>query len=108
MSFMYFSSKVSLCAKWADTLESIELQENLTYKEQPIKILKVVEYLTKSKIIRFCMFSGVTTQRAKLPGSMKKFWEPSSLAFSLASLNLKGTVQNTDSFKREVCNILVF
>ena len=29
-------------------LEDIELQEDLTYKEQPIKILEVAEHLTKS------------------------------------------------------------
>ncbi|MGL6083921.1 MAG: hypothetical protein ACRC4N_16230, partial [Gammaproteobacteria bacterium] len=32
--------------------ESIDLQEDLTYVEQPIKILDVAERVTRSKIIR--------------------------------------------------------
>nr|ADB85355.1 putative retrotransposon protein [Phyllostachys edulis] len=35
-------------------LESIELKEDLTYKEQPVKILDVVERQTRSKKIHFC------------------------------------------------------
>ena len=35
-------------------LEAVDLQEDLTYKEQPIKVLEVSERVTRSKIIRFC------------------------------------------------------
>lgn len=35
-------------------LEAVDLQEDLTYKEQPIKILEVSERVTRSKILRFC------------------------------------------------------
>lgn len=35
-------------------LESIELKEDLTYKEQPVKILDVAERRTRSKTVRFC------------------------------------------------------
>ena len=35
-------------------LESIELKEDLTYKDQPIKILDVAERRTRSKTVRFC------------------------------------------------------
>ena len=35
-------------------LEAVNLQEDLTYKEQPIKVLEVSERVTRSKILRFC------------------------------------------------------
>ena len=35
-------------------LNSIELKEDLTYKEQPVKILDVAERRTRSKTVRFC------------------------------------------------------
>ena len=35
-------------------LEAVDLQEDLSYKEQPVKILEVSERVTRSKVIRLC------------------------------------------------------
>ena len=35
-------------------LDSVELKEDLTYKEQPVNILDVAERRTRSKTVRFC------------------------------------------------------
>lgn len=35
-------------------LEVVDLQEDLSYQEQPVKILEVSERVIRSKIIRFC------------------------------------------------------
>lgn len=34
--------------------EDLEVSDDLTYAEKPIKILEVVEWITRSKIIRMC------------------------------------------------------
>ena len=36
------------------SVATIDLQQDLTYKEQPIKILEVSERVTRSKILCFC------------------------------------------------------
>ena len=35
-------------------MEAVDLQGDLTYKEQPVKILEVAERVTRSKIICIC------------------------------------------------------
>ena len=36
-------------------LEELEVQDDLTYQEVPIKILETTERITRSKIIRMCI-----------------------------------------------------
>ena len=35
-------------------LEAIQLENDLTYEEKPIKILETAERITRAKIIKFC------------------------------------------------------
>ena len=36
------------------SLETIQLDNNLTYEEKPIKILEFASRVTRSKVIKFC------------------------------------------------------
>jgi hypothetical protein len=56
-------------------LEGLEVQEDLTYTEHPVKILETSERVTRNKKIRrklgCAVFSGVITRRMRLLGSEK-------------------------------------
>ena len=50
-------------------LEAIQLDNDLTYKEKPVKILEFASRVTRSKVIKFAKFSGATIPRMKPPGN---------------------------------------
>ncbi len=51
--------------------EQIEIQEDLTYVEKPIRILEAYERRTRNRVIHFCKSNGVITRKKKLPGNEK-------------------------------------
>ena len=53
-------------------LEELNMKEDLTYKEYPVKILETAERVTRSKVIRMCKFNGMDTQRKRLLGKEKR------------------------------------
>jgi hypothetical protein len=53
-------------------LEELDLNEDLTYTEYPIKILEVAERITRSKIIRMCKFSEIGIPRMSQLGKEKR------------------------------------
>ena len=53
-------------------LEAIQLDNDLTYAEKPVKILENANRVTRSKVIKFAKFSGATTPKMKPPGSERK------------------------------------
>jgi hypothetical protein len=67
------------------SLDSIEVQEDLTYEEYPIKILDEQVRITRRNVIKFCKvkFNGATTLRKKRHGSGKM---PSGRSFQIFSL----------------------
>jgi hypothetical protein len=65
-------------------MEELDLGGDLTYSERPIKILDIAERVTRSKVIKMCRYSGVTTRRTKLPGNTKKSSEQIIMIYSQA------------------------
>jgi hypothetical protein len=52
-------------------IEGLDVQEDLTYVEHPVKILETSERVTRNKKVKIAAFSGVTTRRMRLLGSEK-------------------------------------
>jgi hypothetical protein len=49
----------------------VEVQEDLTYIEKPMQILKTADRVTRRNTIRMCKLDGVTTLRRKQLRSVK-------------------------------------
>ena len=73
-------------------LETIQLDNDLTYEEKPVKILEFASRVTRSKVIKFCKVQGTTTQRMKPPGREKKICSRTTLTYFLANPNLEGEI----------------
>jgi hypothetical protein len=52
-------------------LEGLDVQEDLTYTEHPVKILETCESVTRNKKIKMCRVQWSHHTRARLPGSEK-------------------------------------
>jgi hypothetical protein len=70
-------------------LEDIQMENDLTYKEYPVKILDVSERVTRSKIIRMCkvQWSHITPRKKQL-GKERMNSRKTFLSCSLSLLNL--------------------
>jgi hypothetical protein len=68
-------------------LEGLDVQEDLTYTEHPVKNLETSKRVTGTRKSRCAVFSGVTTRRTRLPGSEKMSYGRRILNFLLASLS---------------------
>jgi hypothetical protein len=52
-------------------MEQLDLVVDLSYSKRPIRILDIMERVIHSKASRCARYSGVTTPKMKLHGSMK-------------------------------------
>ena len=52
-------------------LEAIQLDNDLTYEEKPVRILEFASRVTRSRLSSFAKFSGATIPRMKPPGNMR-------------------------------------
>ena len=73
-------------------LETIQLDNDLTYEEKPIKILELPAELPAARLSSFAKFSGATTRRMKPPGSERKIYGRTTLTYFLANPNLEGEI----------------
>jgi hypothetical protein len=71
-------------------MEYLDLGGDLTYSERPIKILDIAERVTHNKVIKMCNYSGVTTQKMRQRGSIKKSSEQIFLNYSHALPESRG------------------
>ena len=73
-------------------LEAIQLDSDLTYEEKPVKILEFASRVTRSKVIKFCKFSGATILRMKPPGNERMISAKTTRTYFLANPNLEGEI----------------
>ena len=73
-------------------LETIQLDNVLTYEEKPVKILEFASRVTRRKLSSFARFSGATTRRMKPPGNERKICSKTTLTYFLANPNLEGEI----------------
>jgi hypothetical protein len=63
-------------------MEEISVQGDLTYTENPIKIIYTLTRVTRSKVIKCARYNGVITEKMKPHWSEKRSYEWSFLTFS--------------------------
>ena len=73
-------------------LETIQLDNDLTYEERPVKILEFARRVIAARLSSFARFSGATTRRMKPPGSERKICSKTTLTYFLANPNLEGEI----------------
>jgi hypothetical protein len=69
-------------------LEDIQMENDLTYKEYPVKILDTSKRVIRSKIIRMCKYRGAIILRKKQIGKERMNLIKTFLSCSLNLLNL--------------------
>jgi hypothetical protein len=83
-------------------LEELNVQDDLTYTEHPVKILDTAERITRSKRIRMCRVN--TMQRMRLLGNEKTSYRQNLTSSLLAQPNLEDEIP----FKGcRFCNTLI-
>ena len=73
-------------------LETIQLDSDLTYEENPVKILEFPVELLAARLSSFAKFSGANIPRRKPPGNERKTYGRITLTYFLANLNLEGEI----------------
>ena len=68
--------------------ETLDLQDDLSYREYPVHILDQAERVTQRRNIKFLKVQGPIIPRMKLPGSVKTVFDLSTPPFSRRLLNL--------------------
>jgi hypothetical protein len=92
---VFHISKLKKCLRVPEEqlpLEELDVQDDLTYTEHPVKILDTAERITRSKRIRMCRFSGFTMQRMRLLGNERTSYMQNFPSSLLAQVNLEDEI----------------
>ena len=73
-------------------LEAIQLDNNLTYEEKPVKILEFASRVTRSKVIKFCKVQWSHHTEDEATWEREEDLLKDHLTYFLANPNLEGEV----------------
>src|SRR4051812_8970709 len=73
-------------------LEVIQLKDDLTYEEKPVKILEYASRVTLSKVIKFCKVQWNHHSEDEAPRREKKICSRTTLTYFLANPNLEDEI----------------
>ena len=97
---MFHVSQLKKChAEMADIplrdivpLEAIQLESDLTYEENPRKILEFATRVTATRLSSFAKFNGATIPRKKPPGNERKTYGKTTHTYFLANPYLEDEI----------------
>ena len=73
-------------------LQVIQLKDDLTYEEKPVKILDYASRVTRSKVIKFCKVQWNHHSEDEATWKEKKICSRTTLTYFLANPNLEGEI----------------
>ena len=73
-------------------LETIQLDNDLTYEEKPVKILEFANRVTRSKVIKFCKVQWSHHTEDEATWERRKICSRTTLTYFLANPNLEGEI----------------